>query len=102
MVKVADISGGHLAPTLLQWGHTEQGAQAHVQVAFGDLQGGDTTASLGSLCHCSITCTAQRCCLIVRGSLRCTSFCPLPLVLTLDTTEQTLAASSVHTLFMNL
>jgi len=29
-----------------------QAAQAHVQAAFGDLQGGDSTASLGNVCEC--------------------------------------------------
>ena len=51
----------HLAQLLLQLEHPEKGAQAHVQVAFGHLQGGDPTTSLGSLCQCSITWTAQKC-----------------------------------------
>lgn len=31
-------------------GHPEQFAQDHIQMAFKDLQGGDTTNSLGSFC----------------------------------------------------
>ncbi|KAI6078543.1 APC membrane recruitment protein 2 [Aix galericulata] len=50
-------------------GHPEQAAQAHVQAAFGAPQGGDPTASLGSLCQGSVTRPAQQCCLVLRGSL---------------------------------
>ena len=39
----------HLAQPLLQQGHPEQGAQAHVQAVLEDLQGGDSTAPLDSL-----------------------------------------------------
>ena len=35
----------HVAQPLLQQGHPEQGARGCVQVTFGDLQGGDPTAS---------------------------------------------------------
>ena len=47
-------------PSLLQRDNPEQGAQAHIQVAFGDLQGGDSTTSLGNLCQCSVTCTGNK------------------------------------------
>lgn len=40
----------HLVPSLLMQRHPKQATQDHVQVALGDLQGGDLTASLGSLC----------------------------------------------------
>lgn len=36
----------HLLQPPLQQGHPDQSAQDHVQVAFGDLQGGDSTTSL--------------------------------------------------------
>jgi len=35
----------HQAQLLFRQAHPEQGAQDHVQVAFGDVQGGDPTAS---------------------------------------------------------
>lgn len=52
---------------------------------------GDPTISLGNLCQCSHT--AQKCCLIFRGNLLCSSLCPLPLVLSLGTTDTSLALS---------
>ena len=51
----------HLAQPLLQQGHPEQGAQAHVQAVLEDLQGGDSTAPLDSLRQCSATCTEKEC-----------------------------------------
>ena len=47
----------HLIQSLLQRGHTEQG----VQVASEDLQGGDSSASLGSLSQCSILHATKKC-----------------------------------------
>lgn len=47
-------------------------------MAFEDLQEGDTTASLGNLCLCSVTCTVNKLFLIIRWSSLCVSFCPLP------------------------
>lgn len=42
---------------LFEQGHSEQAAQTQVRVAFEDLHGGDSTASLPSnLCWCSVTC----------------------------------------------
>lgn len=38
----------HKAQPLCNQGHPEQYAQAHIQAAFGDLQGGGTTASLAN------------------------------------------------------
>ena len=45
MAEVGRELWAHLVPAPLQQGHPEQGAQAHVQVAFGALQGGAPTAS---------------------------------------------------------
>lgn len=56
----------HLAQPLPKQGHPEQAAQGHVQMAFGDLQGGNPTACLGSMCPGSLTRTAQKCCLKFR------------------------------------
>lgn len=48
------------APTPAQAGTPEHGVQDHVQATFEALQGGDTTASLCSLCQCSIKpCSAE-------------------------------------------
>ena len=44
---------------LLEQAHPEQGAQEHVQAGFEYLQGRDSTASLGSLFHCSGTLTGK-------------------------------------------
>ena len=57
---------------------------------------GDTTASPGNLCQCSVTLSVTKCFLMFRGNLPCFSLCPLPLVLSLGTTEQSLAPSSLH------
>jgi len=59
----------YLAQPLTKQGHPEQGGQGHGQAASEDLQGGDPTASLGNLYRCSVTCRAQKCCLVFRGNL---------------------------------
>ena len=59
-------------------------------------KGGDSTASLGNLCQGSVTLTGKKCFLMFRGHLLCFSLRPLPLVLSLDTTEKSLALSSLH------
>lgn len=64
-------------PTPVPAGTPRAGGQDHVQVAFEDLQEGDTTASLGSLCQCSIIRTAQKCLLVFRQNLLYSSLCPL-------------------------
>lgn len=57
-----------------------------------DLQEEGITNSLGSVCQCS--CTAQNCFLMVRMSLLCSSFSPLPLVLACDISHIVLLSSS--------
>ncbi|XP_071899763.1 cilia- and flagella-associated protein 20 isoform X3 [Anas platyrhynchos] len=57
---------------------------------------GDSTTSLGNLCQCPITCTAQKCLLKFRRNLLCSSLSPLLLVLALGTTGNSLALSSLH------
>ena len=78
----------HLAQPLLQQGPPQQGAQAHVQVPSGDLQGGDPTASLGNPCQRSIICTAQKCFQVFRGNVLCPRVCALPRVLALGNTKR--------------
>ena len=63
---------------------------------------GDYTTSLGSLCQCSVTFPVKKCFLMFRGNLLCFSLCPLPLVLSLGTTEKSLAPSSLHPPFRYL
>lgn len=47
------------------------------------LQGGESTASLSQLFQHSVTCTAQKCPLMLRQNLLSSSQCPAPLVLSL-------------------
>lgn len=55
--------------------------------------------SMGSLCKCSITCPAQKWCLVYRANFLCSSLCTVPLALSLSTTERNLSPSSLHPLF---
>lgn len=48
-----------LLQPLLRQGHAEQGAQSRGLLKI--LKEGDPTASMGSLCPCSYTCTAKQC-----------------------------------------
>lgn len=52
---------------------------------------GDSTTSLGKLCQCSVTPTVKKCFLP-----HVFQFVPLPLVLSLDISEKSLALSSFH------
>ena len=63
---------------------------------------GDRTTSLGNLCQSSITLTVKRGFLMFRWSLLCFNLCPLPLGLSLGTTEKSLAPSSLYPLFRYL
>ena len=56
---------------------------------------GHSTTSLRNLCQCLITLTVKKCFLVFRQNLPCFSLCPLPLVLSPDTTENSLAPSSL-------
>jgi len=51
---------------------------------------GDSTTSLGSLCQCSVTLRGKKFFLMFSWNFLCFSLCPLPLVLSLDTTEKSL------------
>ena len=57
---------------------------------------GDSTTSLGSLCQCSVTLKVKKFFLMFRQNFRCFSLCPLPLVLSQGTSEESLAPSSWH------
>jgi len=70
---------------LLKQGHLEPLAQEHVWTAWSISKDGDPTTSLGKLPQCSVTLTVKKCFLMFRGNLLCFSLCPLPLVLSVDT-----------------
>ena len=55
---------------------------------------GDSTTSLGSLRQGSVTLRVKKFFLMFRRNFLCFSSCPLPLVLSLGTTEKSLAPSS--------
>ena len=55
---------------------------------------GDSTASLGSLFQGSVTLRGKKFFLGFRRNFLCLSLCPLPLVLSLGTTEKSLAPFS--------
>ena len=57
---------------------------------------GDYTPSPGNLCQSLVTLIVKKCFLMFRQSLLCFSLCPLPLVLSLGSTEKSLTPSSVH------
>ncbi|XP_068775232.1 uncharacterized protein [Struthio camelus] len=57
---------------------------------------GDSTTSLGNLFPCSVTLTGKKFFLVFSWNCVCFSLCPLPLVLSLGTTEKSLAPSSRH------
>ena len=54
----------------------------------------DSTASLGSLFQCSVTLRGKKFFLMFSWNFLCFSLCPLPLVLSLGTTAESLAPSS--------
>jgi len=55
---------------------------------------GDSTASLGSLFQCSVTLRGKKFFFMFRRNFLCFSLCPLPLVLSLGTSEESLAPCS--------
>jgi len=63
---------------------------------------GDSATSLGDFCQPSVTLTVKKGFLMLRGNLLCFSLCQMTLVLSLGTTEKSLALSSVHLPFRYL
>jgi len=57
---------------------------------------GDSTTSLGNWCQCLVPLTVKRCFLMFRENFLCFSLCPFPLVLSLGTTEKSLAPSFLY------
>jgi len=75
-------------------GHLQQAAQDLVQVGFEYLQRRRIHNLPGSLFQCSVTLRGKKFFLMFRRNFLCFSLCPLPLVLSLGTTEKSLAPSS--------
>ena len=55
---------------------------------FNISEDGGSTSSVGNLCRCSVTPAVKECFPIFRWNLLCFTLCPLPLVLSLGTTER--------------
>jgi len=87
---------GSASPNLLpKQGHLQQAAQDLVQAGLEFIsREGESTTSLGSLFQGSVTLRGKKFFLMFRQSFLCFSLCPLPLVLSLGTTENSLAPSS--------
>uniref|UniRef100_A0A8C3JB82 Symplekin n=1 Tax=Calidris pygmaea TaxID=425635 RepID=A0A8C3JB82_9CHAR len=73
-----------------------------IQVGLEDLQIWDSTPSLGSLCQGSVTLTPKKFFLRLEWNFPWSSLCPLPLVLSLGTTEKSPAPSSFNPPFRSL
>lgn len=86
---------------LLQQGQQSWYPGPHL-VGFEDLQWGDCSTSLGSLCQLPVTHTAQRCFLMLRWNLLFFMLCHLSLVLALSTTGRSLSLPSLHPPFKYL
>jgi len=86
---------GSSSPTLLpKQGHLQQAAQNLSRQVLNISREGDSTTPLGSLFQCSVNLRGKKFFLMFRRNFLCLSLCPLPLVLSLGTTEQSLAPSS--------
>jgi len=83
------------SPTpLLKQGHLQQAAQDPVQAGLEYLQRRRLQTSLGSLFQGSVTLRGKKFFLMFRRNFLCFSLCPLLLVVSLGTTEKSLAPSS--------
>jgi len=96
MVGVGRDLSGSSSPTLLpKQGHPQQAAHDRVQAGLEFIsREGDSTASLGSLGLGSITLRVKKFSLMFRQNFLCFGLCLLPLVLSLGTTEMSLAPYS--------
>ena len=57
---------------------------------------GKSTTSGVNLLQCSVTLREKKCFLMFRGNILCLSLCPVPLVLSLGSTRESLAPFSLH------
>ena len=89
---MSEVSRGlwvHVVQLLLKERHPEQSVQGCFQV-----QGECSTASLGNIGQCSAIHVTQKCFLMFRWNLPCFTLCQL--LLAIDTSEKSLASSSLH------
>jgi len=97
MVGVGRDLWGSSGPTPLpKQGHLQQVPQDCVQAGLEYLQRRRIHNPLGSLFQGSVTIQVKKFFLVFRWNFLCFSLCPLPLVLSLGTTEKSLAPSSRH------
>lgn len=55
----------------------------------------DSTTFLDDVCQCMVTLAVKKCFLMLRQCLLCSRLCLLPLILSLSTSEKSLALSSL-------
>jgi len=109
-LRLEGTSGVIWSTPPLKQGHLEQAVQDHVQAVFEYLQGwrlhhlpGQPVPVLGHSHSEKVFPDVQRePPVFLRGNLLCFSLCPLPLVLSLGTTEKYLSLSSLHSPFRYL
>jgi len=89
-----DLYGSSSPAPLTKKGHLQQAAQDLVQVGLNISREGDSTTSLGKVFQCSVTLRGKKFFLMFSWNFPCFSLCPLPLVLSLGTTDKSLAPSS--------
>ena len=98
MVGVGRHLCGSSSPTPLpKQGHLQQAAETLSRRILNISREGDSTASLGSLFQCSVTLRGKKFFLMFSWNFLCFSLCPLPLVLSVGTTEKSLAPWKVRT-----
>jgi len=85
-----DLCGSSSPTPLLKQGRLQQAAQDLTQVGLEYLQSW-TIHNLGNLFQCSVTLRGKKFFLTFRWNFLCCSLCPSSLVLSLGTTEKSLA-----------
>lgn len=96
-LKLGDLRSPPGQNPLLKQDHL--GMITHVQVAFGALQGWRLHDLLRSQCLCSVMLRVKKRFLMFNGNILCIgNLCRLPVVLSLGSTEKSLALSSLHAL----
>jgi len=89
-----DLWGSSSPTPLLKQGLLQQAAQDHIQVGFEYLQRRRIHNPSVLPVQCSVTLKVKKFFLVFRWNFLCFSLCPLPLVLSLGTTEKSLAPYS--------
>jgi len=89
-----DLCGSSSPTPLPKQGHLQQLHRNLSRRVLNISTEGDSTSSLRSLFQCSVTLRGKKFFLMFRRNFLCFGLCPLPLVLSLATTEKSLAPSS--------